>query len=92
MPTLENFAYGDTPTRAAVQGVLRALSLGGGPDQVQLSLRALSTEHDMRELVAKTLITWLDLDGWLIVTDFGMCHSLTHLQGGPGDGITAQVN
>jgi ATP-dependent DNA helicase RecQ len=61
--TLANFAHGDAPTRRSVEGVVRAL-LGEG-DEVQVSIRSLSDAHDMRELVVKTLITWLELDGWL---------------------------
>lgn len=63
LPTLANFAYGDTPTREAVTGVLRAVL--GREDRVGLSFRTLSDTHDMRELVVKTLVTWLELDGWV---------------------------
>jgi ATP-dependent DNA helicase RecQ len=61
MPALANFAYGDTPTRAAVAGVVGAL-LGGG-QEVEVSVAGLSAEHDMRELVVRTLVTYLELDG-----------------------------
>lgn len=60
---LANFAYGDTPTREAVAGLLAALLQG--PDEVAIGLRALSTTHDVRELVVKTLVTYLELDGWV---------------------------
>jgi ATP-dependent DNA helicase RecQ len=63
LPTLANFAHGDTPTRAAVAGVTRALL--GGDDLVEVGLRALSDAHDMRELVVKTLVVYLELDGFL---------------------------
>ncbi len=63
LPTLANFTYGDTPTREAVGGVLRALL--GAEDHVGVSFRALSDAHDMRELVVKTLVTYLELDGWV---------------------------
>ncbi|MEQ1506460.1 MAG: RecQ family ATP-dependent DNA helicase [Myxococcota bacterium] len=64
LASLANFAHGDAPTRSAVEGVVEAV-LGGDQDVVQVSLRSLSDAHDMRELVVKTLITWLELDGWL---------------------------
>ncbi|HEX2569840.1 MAG TPA: ATP-dependent DNA helicase RecQ [Polyangia bacterium] len=61
LPTLANFVYGDTPTRTAVEGVVAAL-LDRGP-AVEVSYRTLSDAHDMRELVVKTLVTYLELDG-----------------------------
>jgi ATP-dependent DNA helicase RecQ len=64
LPTLANFAYGDTPTRESVRDVIAAL-LGPGEDTRLVSIRGLSDAHDMRELVVKTLVTYLDLDGWL---------------------------
>lgn len=65
LPTLANFAYGDTPTRDAVAGVLGAL-LGAPPgDAIGLSFRVLADAHDIRELVVKTLVTYLELDGWV---------------------------
>jgi ATP-dependent DNA helicase RecQ len=63
LASLANFAHGDTPTRIAVRGVLGELL--GADEELQLSIRGLSDRHDMRELVVKTLITWLELDGWL---------------------------
>jgi ATP-dependent DNA helicase RecQ len=60
---LENFVYGDTPDPAAVRGLLRELfSLGRDFD---ISLHALSQEHDVRPLVLRTLLTYLELQGWL---------------------------
>jgi ATP-dependent DNA helicase RecQ len=61
LPALANFAHGDLPTRAAIRGVVGALL--GGPDEVEASYRALSDAHDVRELVVKTLVTYLELDG-----------------------------
>jgi ATP-dependent DNA helicase RecQ len=61
LPTLANFVYGDTPTRAAVEGVVAALL--DRDQEVEVSYRTLSDAHDMRELVVKTLVTYLELDG-----------------------------
>ncbi len=60
---LENFAYGDTPTRAAVTAVVdELLSLGAAFD---VSLADLSARHDIRLLVLRTLLTYLELLGIL---------------------------
>ena len=66
LPALANFAHGDTPTRAAIAGVLGALLGPTDSDElVEVSYRSLSDAHDMRELVVKTLVTYLELDGFL---------------------------
>jgi ATP-dependent DNA helicase RecQ len=60
---LENFVYGDTPGFEAVRGVVREVfSLG---DEFDVSLYDLANEHDMKPLVAGTLLTYLELDGYL---------------------------
>ncbi len=61
---LENFAYGDTPTRRAI-GKLIDLMVGQ-PETFYLSHYQLSAETDIRMLVARTLLTYLELDGYLI--------------------------
>jgi ATP-dependent DNA helicase RecQ len=60
---LANFAYGDTPTRHAVAGIAERLL--GGEAEVEVSYNALSREFDTRELVVKTLVTYLELDGYV---------------------------
>src|SRR4029079_13299887 len=47
--TLENFAYGDTPTEAAVRGFVRELLDAGAAFDV--SIYDLSNRHDIRQLV-----------------------------------------
>lgn len=64
--TLENFAYGDTPTAAAVEGVLREAFESG--EEIELSMYDLSREHDIRPLVAETLLVHLELAGMLTAT------------------------
>jgi ATP-dependent DNA helicase RecQ len=60
---LENFVYGDTPTADAVRGLVRALFVQG--DDLAVSTIDLSNEHDVRPLVVNTLLTYLELDGYL---------------------------
>ncbi len=62
--TLENFAYGDTPTLPAIRSFLKELfSLG---PQFDVSYYELSGKHDIRVLVVRTLMTYLELDGYLV--------------------------
>jgi ATP-dependent DNA helicase RecQ len=60
---LENFVYGDTPTAGAVGGLVRGLFAQG--DEFDVSIYDLSNEHDVRPLVVNTLLTYLELDGYL---------------------------
>jgi ATP-dependent DNA helicase RecQ len=63
LDTLENFVLGDTPTAKAVDSLVRqVLSLG---DDFDVSLSDLSSEHDVRPLVARTLLTYLELLGYI---------------------------
>ena len=61
VPTLENFAYGDTPTEAALKSLLYDL-LSRGPE-FDLALYGLSNQHDIRQLVLRTALTYLEIDG-----------------------------
>ena len=63
VPTLENFAYGDTPAEASLQGLIAEL-LGSGPS-FHVSLTELSSRHDIRLLVLRTALTYLELLGVL---------------------------
>ncbi|HKI35234.1 MAG TPA: ATP-dependent DNA helicase RecQ [Gemmataceae bacterium] len=60
---LENFVYGDTPTAEGVAGLVRDLFAQG--DDFSVSIYDLSSEHDVRPLVVNTLLTYLELDGYL---------------------------
>lgn len=60
---LENFVYGDTPTLESVTSLVGEIfSLG---EQFDVSLYELSNSHDVRMLVLRTLLTYLELDGYL---------------------------
>ncbi len=60
---LENFVYGDTPSRQAVQVLIKSL-LGQG-SEFDVSFYELSGSCDMRPLVVRTLVTYLELEGFL---------------------------
>jgi ATP-dependent DNA helicase RecQ len=63
VPLLENFAYGDTPVRAALSSLVSELrALGPAFD---VSFTELATRHDMRVLVVRTALTHLELLGVL---------------------------
>ena len=59
IPTLENFAYGDTPLDSALRGMVDEL-LSKGP-HFDVSLYDLSQRHDLRPLVLRTALTYLEL-------------------------------
>ncbi|HJT76188.1 MAG TPA: ATP-dependent DNA helicase RecQ, partial [Gemmataceae bacterium] len=60
---LENFAYGDTPGPDAVLGLVQAVFSRG--EEFAVSLTELADELDIRPLVLNTLLTYLELDGYL---------------------------
>jgi ATP-dependent DNA helicase RecQ len=58
---LESFAYGDTPTREALAGVVR--DMVSEPGERAFNLSTLSDRHDVRPLVLRTALTYLELAG-----------------------------
>ena len=56
---LENFSYGDTPGSKAIASFVEDV-LGRG-DVFDVSIYELSNTHDIRQLVGKTLLTYLEL-------------------------------
>jgi ATP-dependent DNA helicase RecQ len=63
---LQNYAYGDTPDLEAVRTLLEDLAQGSeGSGWMELSLYDLSARHDIRLLVVRTLLTYLELGGYL---------------------------
>ncbi len=60
---LENFAYGDTPGPESVRGFVRDVFALG--EEFDVSLYDVSAAHDIRQLVVRTLLTYLELDGYL---------------------------
>jgi ATP-dependent DNA helicase RecQ len=61
VPTLENFAYGDTPTESALRGVVADLLSRG--EAFGLHLTELGDRYDVRPLVLRTALTYLELLG-----------------------------
>jgi ATP-dependent DNA helicase RecQ len=60
---LENFIYGDTPTLASIRGLVREIfNLG---EEFAVGMYDLSERHDIRQGVLSTLLTYLELDGYL---------------------------
>jgi len=60
---LENFALGDTPTLTAVRSLVNEIfSLD---PRFDVSYYELAGHHDIRVLVVRTLLTYLELDGYL---------------------------
>jgi ATP-dependent DNA helicase RecQ len=65
VPVLENFAYGDTPSRQALAALLDELLAGAPGDELVVAEYEMSTRFDVRPLVLKTLLTYLELEGLL---------------------------
>lgn len=61
--TLANFTYGDTPTEQSVAGMIGDVLSRG--EEFDVSVYELSAAHDIRPLVVKTLLTYLELEGIL---------------------------
>ena len=64
--TLANFTYGDTPQPDALRSILRILL--DQPGEFDISTYELSRAHDIRPLVITTLLTYLELEGFLKAT------------------------
>ncbi|MFW5920943.1 MAG: RecQ family ATP-dependent DNA helicase, partial [Polyangiales bacterium] len=63
--TLESFVYGDTPSADAVRGLVGDVLGGPAGETFGVSEQELGNLHDIRPLVVRTLITYLELDGYL---------------------------
>jgi ATP-dependent DNA helicase RecQ len=61
--TLENFAYGDTPSPGALRRLLDDLSAATGT--FDLNPYRTARDHDIRPLVLSTALTYLELEGRL---------------------------
>jgi ATP-dependent DNA helicase RecQ len=60
---LENFTYGDTPSRRSVGRLIDLIARQ--PELFYVSHYKLSSETDIRILVVRTLLTYLELGGYL---------------------------
>jgi ATP-dependent DNA helicase RecQ len=61
--TLENFTYGDTPEPETVAALVDELLEQS--EHFDVSVYDLAQRHDVRDLVVKTLLTYLELEGVL---------------------------
>jgi len=63
---LENFIYGDTPDESSIFNLIESF-FAQNPvgEELEVSLYSLSSEFDIRSLVLRTLLTYLELDGYL---------------------------
>ncbi len=61
--TLENFVFGDTPSLPSVESLVNEISQQ--PDEFFISPIKLGNRCDIRAIVLKTLMTYLELDGYL---------------------------
>lgn len=66
--TLANFTYGDTPQEEALRAILRILLDHPENGEFDISTYELSRSHDIRPLVINTLLTYLELEGFLKAT------------------------
>jgi ATP-dependent DNA helicase RecQ len=65
VPSLENFAFGDTPTREALAGLLAEVFANEVGAHFDVAEYEIAARHDVRPLVLKTVLTYLELDGFL---------------------------
>jgi ATP-dependent DNA helicase RecQ len=61
IPVIENFVYGDTPTIGALEGLISEMLTSG--NEFDVSQFELSSRHDIRMLVLRTALTYLELLG-----------------------------
>ncbi len=64
--TLDNFAHGDAPSREAVERFVGLIV--GQPREFFISYYSAAYETDIREPVVRTLMTYLELNDYLIAT------------------------
>ena len=77
---LENFIYGDSPDESSIRELIESLFDQG--DDFDVSLYEISTKTDIRPLVLRTLLTYLELEGYLQGgTPFYTDYSFKPLQG-----------
>lgn len=60
LTVLENFVLGDTPTRSSIDSFVR--DIFSQEEEFDVSFYELSQRHDIRMLVVRTLLTYLELD------------------------------
>lgn len=61
--TIDNFVYGDTPSRESIKTFID--EIGRRADEFFISQYTLGNVCDIKPIVVKTLLTYLELDGFL---------------------------
>ena len=61
--TLENFVYGDTPDRASLRGLVQ--DVADAEATLDVAPMSMGNRHDIRQLVLRTALTYLELGGVL---------------------------
>ncbi len=61
--TLENFVFGDTPSLPSIESFVSEIE--NQPNEFFISPIKLGNQCDIRSIVTKTLLTYLELDGYL---------------------------
>lgn len=61
LPVLENFVYGDTPDKTAIQALLETVQQSGS--EWEFGLLRLSNDTNIRQLPLKTLLVYLEMAG-----------------------------
>ena len=62
---LENFALGDLPDRSGIETLVETMLIDDDEAELSVSLSRLSGQTDIRPLVLRTLLTYLEIDGYL---------------------------
>jgi ATP-dependent DNA helicase RecQ len=65
VPTLENFAFGDTPTRDVIATLVDEVFANESGAPFAVSEYEVSVRLDVRPLVLRTILTYLELEGLL---------------------------
>ncbi len=63
IPALENFAYGDTPSEESLRSLVT--DIVNGPEEFAVAPYEMSLRYDLRQLVLRTALTYLELLGVL---------------------------
>jgi ATP-dependent DNA helicase RecQ len=61
LPVLENFIFGDTPDQSSLHSLVEDVL--SNQEIFDVSTYDLSAKHDLRQLVLRTALTYLELDG-----------------------------
>ncbi|MDA3956858.1 ATP-dependent DNA helicase RecQ [Oceanispirochaeta sp.] len=85
---LENYSYGDTPEKENIYQLIDMLSRE--PDEFSINRYDISRDYDIRDLVARTLFTYLELESCIkSIGSFANEYSLRFLR--PQEELSSQI-